>query len=280
MAGTALASLLFAGPGMAQEWMEMRAIRQVGDEMAVDVSVEFAAGELQLYPAATGDLYDLELVYDATQFEPIREWESADRRGRLRVGVDADDVDFKRWDKLDRPPARLALGLGTVTPATLRIEVGAAESELDLGGVPLRGLILHTGASETRLQFTHPNPVRMEELELQVGAADFEVEQLGNARFDRFIFDGAIGDVMLDFTGEWEGDAVGEIRLGLGSLSLRLPAGIGVRIERSSVLTSFDASGFRKVDGRYVSDNWDEAADRFDLRIEAAFGSVEIERVY
>ncbi|MDX1385239.1 MAG: hypothetical protein R3190_16415, partial [Thermoanaerobaculia bacterium] len=170
-------SLGLATPAAGQDWMELRSVRQVGDETALDVEVEFAAGEMRLFPKADGDLYDVELTYDANSFEPLREWRREGGVGFLRVGIDADHLSFGEWKDLDGAPARLELGLGTRTPTALAITVGAAESELDLGGVPLTRLTLHTGASETRLRFEEPNPVRMERMELRVGAADFRVEQ-------------------------------------------------------------------------------------------------------
>jgi hypothetical protein len=273
-------SLAVASPVMGQEWMEMRSVRQVGDEATLNVEVEFAAGEMRLGPASSGDLYDVELVYDAGSFEPLREWRRDDGAGFLKVGIDADHLDLGEWKDMDRAPARLELKLGTETPTALANMVGAAESELELGGVPLTDLTLHTGASATRLRFDKPNPVRMERMELRVGAADFEVERLGNARFDSFDFAGGVGEVTLDFTGEWEGDATARIKLTLGSLTLRLPADIGVRITKSTVLTSFETSGFQKIDGGYESDNWDEASEHLELHIDTKFGSVEVERVY
>lgn len=272
--------LAMAPPLMGQEWIELRSVRQVGDVEAMNVEVEFAAGEMRLFPASRGDLYDFELTYDADSFEPLRAWERRDGAGFLRVGIDAEHLNLGEWKDLDRAPARLELGLGTETPTALQVMVGAAESELDLGGVPLTELTLHTGASETRLRFDEPNPTRMERLELRVGAADFKVEGLGNARFDSFDFAGGVGDVMLDFTGQWEGDATARVKLTLGSLTIRLPADIGVRITKSTLLTSFETSGFRKIDGGYESENWDEAGEHLELHIDTKFGSVEVERVY
>jgi len=273
-------SLFLASPVMGQEWMEMRSIRQVGDESALDVEVEFAAGEMSLRPASSGDLYAVELVYDADSFEPLREWRRENEVGFLKVGIDTDHLNLGEWKDLDRAPARLELELGTEVPTALQIMVGAAESDLDLGGVPLTELTLHTGASETKLRFEKPNPVRMERMELRVGAADFQVVQLGNARFDSFDFAGGVGDVMLDFTGDWEGDATARIKLTLGSLTLRIPADIGVKITKSTVLTSFETSGFQKIDGGYESENWDDASEHLELHIDTKFGSVEVERVY
>ena len=276
----AVLGLGLATPALGQEWMEMRSIRQVGDETALNVEVEFAAGEMILRPAQSGDLYDVELVYEADSFEPLREWRREAGVGFLKVGIDADHLDLGEWKEMDRAPARLELALGTETPTALTIMVGAAESDLELGGVALTGLKLHTGASETRLRFDRPNPVRMDHMELRVGAADFEVQQLGNARFDSFDFAGGVGDVTLDFSGEWEGDSTARVKLTLGSLKLLIPADIGVRITKSTVLTSFETSGFQKIDGGYESDNWDEAGAHLQLHIDTKFGSVEVERVY
>lgn len=273
-------ALSLATPLMGQEWIELRSVRQVGDEVAINVEVEFAAGEMKLFPASGGDLYDFELTYDADSFEPLRDWERRDDVGFLRVGIDAEHLNLSEWKDLDRAPARLELGLGTEIPTALKVMVGAAESEIDLGGVPLTELTLHTGASETKLRFAKPNPTRMKRLELRVGAADFQVERLGNARFDSFDFAGGVGDVMLDFSGEWEGDATARVKLTLGHLTVRLPADIGVRITKSTLLTSFETSGFRKIDGGYESENWDEAGEHLELHIDTKFGSVEVERVY
>lgn len=273
-------SLVVASPVVGQEWMELRSVRQVGDETALNVEVEFAAGEMSLRPGSSGDLYSVALVYDAESFEPLREWRRENGVGFLRVGIDADHLNLSEWKDLDRAPARLDLELGTETTTALQIMVGAAESRLDLGGVPLTELKLHTGASETKLRFEDPNPVRMKRMELRVGAADFQVEHLGNARFDSFDFAGGVGDVMLDFTGDWEGDATARVKLTLGSLTLRIPADIGVKITKSTVLTSFETSGFRKIDGGYESENWDDASEHLELHIDTKFGSVEVERVY
>lgn len=273
-------ALLTAGPAQGQEWMEMRSIRQSGDETALQVEVEFAAGELDLRPAEAGDLYNVALVYDARSFEPLREWHREDGVGHLRVGIDADELNLRDWKEFDRAPASLSLGLGSVTPTTLDISVGAAESELELGGIPLTRLTLHTGASETKLHFDQPNPVRMERMELRAGAVDFQAEQLGNARFDSLDFAGGVGDVSLDFSGDWEGEASGRIKLALGTLTLRFPVDLGVRITKSTFLTSFDAVGFREVDGGYESENWSEASKRLELHVDTKFGTVEIERVY
>ena len=65
--------------------------------------------------------------------------------------------------------------------------------------------------------------------------------------------------------------------MGIGSVVLRIPRSLGVQINRSSFLTSFEADDFQRRDGNYFSDNWDRAANKLTVDIEAALGSIEVD---
>lgn len=278
----------------AQEWRDFRAARQAGEAQSLEVELIYGAGRLQVAPSDAPFLYDARVRYDATRFRPLRGWSLDGDRGRLRIAVaSADDagepstirlddwevdVDFddlrRRGDEL----GRVDFSLHPAVPTDLKLLVGAASADLDLGGLSLRSFEYATGASETDISFETPNRVRMERLSLTAGAAEFEAHDLGNARFDRLEFDGAIGDVLLDLSGEWDASATAAIKMGIGELRIRVPAEIGVRIERSSVLVSLDAPGFEKTDRVYVTPNWGSADIRLEIQLEAAFGSVAVER--
>jgi hypothetical protein len=65
--------------------------------------------------------------------------------------------------------------------------------------------------------------------------------------------------------------------MGVGSVKLRLPRGLGVRIDRSSFMSSFDAPGMVKRDGSYFSSNWSSADHQLTIDVDAAFGSIDVE---
>lgn len=291
----ALAALL-PGPAAAQEWREFRAARQAGGMSSLEVELVYGAGRLDVVPSETPFLYDAHIRYDADRFEPVRGWTREGDRGRLRLALtsvgDGDDgratirlddwnldLDFDDLRRRGDDLGRVELALHPAVPTDLKIGVGAARVNLDLGGLSLRTLEFGTGASETDISFDTPNRVRMERLSLTAGAAEFEAHDLGNARFDRLEFDGAIGDVLLDLRGEWDHSATAAIKMGIGELKIRVPRDIGVRIRRSSVLISLDAPGFRKEDRVYVSPNWESAGITLDIELKAAFGTVEVERI-
>ncbi|MFQ5890120.1 MAG: hypothetical protein ACE5JR_08710 [Gemmatimonadota bacterium] len=280
----AAAVLLAASPAPGQHWLELSASRQLDGVSRLEVDVEYAAGELAVFPARAGRLYDYRVRYDASKFRPQREWSLSKGVGRLSVSLDGHDgveldLDLRHLRGGSHEVGSLSLGLSREVPTYLDLTVGAAESSLELGGVPLTGLRYHTGASETRLRFDEPNPVRMDRLELAVGAASFHAEGLGNARFGSFVFEGGIGDVTLDFSGEWERSATASLDMGVGSLHLRLPRHIGVRIRRSTFLTTFEAGGLEKDGDSYRTANWETAEHRLDIDLDATFGTIEIDFV-
>jgi hypothetical protein len=275
----AAALLVATTPLVAQEadWTEVRAKRQAGDIQSVTVDVEYIAGELSVAAADGGLLYDTHLKYDAARMRPERDWSVDGGAARLDIsfeglGEDGDmDIEFEGDDH-----GFLQLGLSQDVPTNLRLKVGAALSEVDLSGIPLTSLVYQTGASDTDIRFDSPNPARMERLELAVGVAEFHAAGLGNARFQEFQFKGAVGDVVLDFTGDWSADASATIDMGLGSLTLVFPEDLGVRIAKKGFLAALDAPGYTKVDGDWQSPGWDSASHHLKIRLLSALGSIEV----
>jgi len=80
----------------------------------------------------------------------------------------------------------------------------------------------------------------------------------------------------LDFTGEWTENASVTIKMGLGSLELRLPRGLGVRLEKSTFLAALDSQGMVKRGDAYYSLDYEEADVRLTIDIDAAFGSIDV----
>ncbi len=278
--GLAAALLIVAAEPLAAqdaEWTEVRARRQAGDVQSLSVDLEYVAGELRV-GAVEGDLlYDTQLRYDAARMRPEREWSVTDGVARLKFGFAGLDHDGELDLELDGDDhGYLEMGLSRTVPTDLDITVGAALSEVELGGIPITGLTYRTGASDTEIRFGSPNPVEMDRFELTVGAAEFSAVGLGNARFDELELKGGVGDVTLDFTGEWTEDAAVSIAMGLGSLTLVVPPELGVRIDKKGFLAALDAPGFEKEDGVWQSPGWDSADHRLNIHLRAALGSIEV----
>ena len=255
-------------PGAAQDWETFSASRREGRLEAFDVRVRYGVGRFQVRPAESGILYDVRLRYDKDNFDAVMDYDD----GRLEVGTDARgrNVNVKEDD------GEMILQLSRDVPTDLVLEFGAVRANLDLGGLTLTDLDLQTGASESTVDFSAPNRGRIRTAEMQVGAADFTAENLGNLNADRLDFSAGVGEVVLDFGGAWERDMQVDLSMGLGSLELHIPEGIGVRLRKDSFLTSLDASGLVKEGDDWYSRNWDAADRRLSIDIDAAFGSIRV----
>ncbi len=158
----------------------------------------------------------------------------------------------------------------------LDLEFGAVKADLDLGGLALTGLDLSTGASESTVDVSEPNTSGMQRARFEVGAADFTARHLGNLRADRIEVDAGVGSVALWFDGNWDRDSRVAIDMGLGTLELHVPEGLGIQIRKDSFLTALDSEGLVKRGDTYESLDWDSAARKVTIDLDAAFGSVKV----
>jgi hypothetical protein len=268
MLALAAAAVTACGEAAAQDWRTLNASRDYGGEDRLNVTVEYGAGTLLLAPGTTSSLYTATINYDAQVFTPTVDYADA----RLRLGLEGGTARGGR----NMQGGELDLKLNPDVAVDLQLKFGAADATLDLGGLRVRNVDVQTGASRTRLSVSSPNRERCESFRVQVGAARFEATGLGNLNAERLRVQGGVGEVVLDFTGEWASSMTATIEMGLGSLTMRLPEGLGVRITRGGRLSSFDGQGLMKRGDHYYSSNWDTADNRLSLSLDAALGSVRV----
>lgn len=261
---------LWSAPADGQDWRTLRSSRQSAGEERLRVDLTYGAGRLDVRPGDETDLYRTVLKYDAEAFDPIAEY----RDGRLAIGVEGGNNSVKLRN---HEAGEMDVVLGRGVPLALELHFGAVQADIELGGLRIERLEIHTGASESELRFSDPNPIRAERLELRLGAAAFRARHLGNANAARIDVEGGVGDVDLDFSGEWRGDMAADISMALGTVTLRLPRNSGVRVEKNTFLTSFDAAGFSRDGDTYLSDGWAGADHQLVIRLSGALGSVDVD---
>lgn len=261
-------------PAPAQQMREMTAARQHWGEETLKVDVRYSAGRLIVEPAADGMLYRIGLRYDEARYTPLTEYDRD--RGRLVFDLKSRDREGRRENRANNG-ARARVALAPDVPLRLDLQFGAGEAKLQLGGMALRELELATGASKTELGFDSPNRVVAERIGMEAGAAELTVRGLGNARAQRIDFQGGVGSTTLDFGGQWVSDARVSVEMGIGELVLKLPRDLGVRIDKDSFLTSFDANGMVKRGNSWYNAAWDRAEHRVTIDIDAAIGEIRVE---
>jgi predicted membrane protein len=117
-------------------------------------------------------------------------------------------------------------------------------------------------------------------MEFTVGAAEFEVRQLGNAGCRYVAFKGGVGEVSLDFSGDRLRETTHLlVNVGLGEVRIRVPESVGIRLDADRFLASVDHEGLIKRGRYYVSPDYDAAASTLVIEVNAVLGSIELERV-
>lgn len=271
-----LAALAAPAAAAAQSYRTLVESRRLDQRDGLRVDVEFAVGRFRLGAAEGPQLYRVGLTYLDDRFDPEVEYDPETARLRVDLSGREEGVTVKH---LDENRQRLDLMLAPEVPLDLDLKFGAVEADLELGGLTLRSARMATGASQTTVRFSAPNRAACDDLTLQVGAAEFEVIGLGNSRCRTVALKGGVGEITLDFSGEWPEGA--EMRVtasvGLGSVRLRVPEHVGMRLNVDRFLASLSLDGFEKRGSAYYSAGYDRAPAKLIVDVNAAFGSIEVD---
>lgn len=239
------------------------------------LNIELGAGQFDIQVDEMNELAKADVIYNPETVEVRGEYKKRGKNGYIDF-----ESNLRRHIDLDDSENEWMITLSNKYRAELSLEIGASESELELGGIPLEVLDIDIGAAEGRLTFGKPNPARMDELVVDAGAASFEMNNLGNANFRRMTFEGGVGDFELDFSGEYKDKSRAEISIGLGSAKIFIPADLPVRIDaEDNFLSKIDFDNADKSlldDNFYESENYRDSSYGLALDISVGLGSVEI----
>jgi hypothetical protein len=214
-------------------------VENLDDPQAVAmVTLEFGAGELRLSPGADGALISGTAVYNVRDFKPrisVQGDNVTVSTGDLEIrGIpNFNSTDYKNeWD----------LNLADA-PMELKINAGAYQGKMELGGLALHALEVADGASDVDLSFSELNLVEMSSLSYETGASQVELSDLANANFEQMFFKGGAGDYTLDFSGELQRDAAVMVEAGICNLTIIVPEGVPVQVGMEGGLTNVDTRG-------------------------------------
>ncbi|HET7598977.1 MAG TPA: hypothetical protein VFK09_01720 [Gemmatimonadales bacterium] len=275
-----LAGALAAAPlahAAAQSMRPFTTFRQLHGESRLSAKLDFAAGELRIVSGRSDELYRMTLAYDADRFAPLSRYDAA--AGAVHLGVETVGGAGLRVVSGEQIKQLAAVELSPRTDLTLDLTLGAAEGNIELGGLRVSRLALQTGASRTAVHFSRPNGVRCSSAAFGAGAAELVVTGLANSRCDRVSLEGGVGRATLDFTGELTATQQADITMAIGELALRLPRGVPVRIRTDRLLSSFKPSGLERQGDAWITPGFNPAARHLDVTLRTAVGGITLEWV-
>jgi hypothetical protein len=272
-----LALLLLAAPLAAQSMRSTTVTRQRGSIRDLNAKIEFAAGTLTLRAARGSALYNMNLKYDADRYSPVSRFDPA--TGGLVLGVQNVGSSGLRVSSRRHLEQNAVVELSPDVNLSLEVSFGAVEAGMDLGGLKLTDARIRTAASQSSVRFSQPNKAVCSSLELNAGAAKFEALALGNSGCQEIRFDGGMGEVTLDMTGQWVTDSRLVANVAVGGLTLRLPRQLGVELVVDRFLASFNPVGFSRKGSSYFSEGYDARERHLRVEIKTTVGDINVEWV-
>jgi hypothetical protein len=229
------------------------------------VEIEMGAGDLALSGGADG-LLSGTVRYNVSDWKPgitrTGDLVRISQIGQNNIGLPGGNV-INEWN----------LKLGS-KPVDLTVKAGAYRGTLDLGGLALTNLEISDGASEAKVTFDKPNPVKMDRLTYKSGASKVELTGLSNANFQSMRFEGGAGSYTLDFSGVLRQDTTVQVTTGMSNLRILVPAGLNVEVKVTGGINNVSTTGSWSVNGSTYTNP--TSGPKLTIQVEMGVGNLEL----
>ncbi len=245
------------------------------DAGAVEVEVVFAAGEMEVDVGDSEQLFSGHFRYNVERWEPTVAYND----GVLTIEQGGLEQEQDWGIPTGNTHNEWELEFSPETPLDMDLKFGAGEGKLNFTGLQLTNLDMDMGAGDFDVRFDEPNEVEMSDFSLDTGATQLNVSGIGHASPGQVSVNGGVGEITLDFTGQWGNSSDVDIAAGIGDITLRLPDDVGVRVEVGGGLTNVESDGLRKRDGDYVNDVFGETEIELRIHVTAGIGNLRLVQV-
>jgi hypothetical protein len=230
------AYLFSSGTGVETETAEINVAYPEATDLHLKIRV--GACRLKIVPAA-GEAW----VTGSYQYP---------KGGRVTI---TQDYDVAGLGGLFRYTPRFELALGKAKPYVFTLEAGASDVAVDLGGVPVKELVIKQGAGRAEFDFSTPNPQQMAALLVNSGAVGLQMKNLANANFVEMIFDGGAASYKFDFGGTLRRDAKAKISTSMAPVEIRIPSATAAKVVENTIAAAVDiGDGFMKKGGAFLTE--------------------------
>ena len=198
------------------------------------LELTMGAGTLHLNPGAGGQIVKGTVTYNVDDFKPVVTTSGS----TVRVAQGKTSIrSFRGTVKND-----WNLSIGDA-PMALKLAVGAAKGELELGGLSLTDLLVDQGATDLEVSFSQPNQVTLDTLTFDAGAAKCVIDGLANANAKNMVFKSGAGDLRLDFSGALQRDLHVSVTAAAGNVVITVPSGMSAVATVNGVMARVTTSG-------------------------------------
>ncbi len=127
--------------------------------------------------------------------------------------------------------------------------------------------------NEWNLRFGNQVPL---DLEVKMGAGTGRL-QLSGVPLTHLRVEGGAGTLYVDLSGDWKQSLDGRISGGVGTVTVRLPSSVGVRVHAGGGLGAVNAPGFQRDGEAYVNSAYGKSPVTLTLDISGGIGTINLE---
>lgn len=246
----------------------------VKQQEVLTVSMNIDAGEINVHKNDKPGKLFISVQYDDRSDEVDIDFD--ERKNELYLSIDRDKW-FKSWDDHRAPKLEVLLPFDVEIELSSKIKAG--EINFELGSLKLKDFQLRNFAGEVEVDFSEPNQIEMEFMDINVKVGETTLRRLNNARFRNAKINSGIGELSIDFSGDGLKSCRAEIDLDIGETTIYLPRDLGVRFDSSTfgflTQSSIDNDFIKK--GRfYYSDSYQSASKTMNFSISSGIGELRV----
>lgn len=259
----------------AQTMRAFSAMRPANGERMLRATLDFGAGRVVVQPGLAKDLYRAAVRYDAERSAPVQSYDA--RTGILRVGLESVGGGGVRVTSRKQLEQTGRFEFSPDIPLSFTANLGAADATIDLGGTTLVDVGVHSGATRSSLTFSRPTQGECRKAQFTVGASELDVRQLANAGCETIQVEGGIGRATLGFEGTWRRNSSVAVAMSMGTITLRVPRGVGLQITAGRFMTSLDVEGLTRSGNVWSTANYSAAPRKLTIELKTSMAGVNVE---
>ena len=134
----------------------------------------------------------------------------------------------------------------------LTIKLGSGNADLSLGKLKMSNLTIKNGSGQLHLDFSGKPSIQF--LDISYG----------------------LGESVIDFSGQWTNNLNANISSGIGSVKLKFPSNVGIKVFVKSGLGKIKTKGFNRVGDSYINNAYGKINTMLVINLKAGSGDIEL----
>jgi len=241
----------------------------------LSVTLDLAEGDFTIQPGPPGTDIKVEGFFDPKSYELTQSTTAGEGGGRdIHIGFRRNTPFFFLLLSENHPENKVTITLPQGVPTTLNLRMSKCQSRIELGGLTVNALDARLTMGDQSLSFSRPNAGRIENAVLVLKMGDIKLRGLGNSRADTMSLRGSMGDIRVNFDGDWEPGSKmsANVMLSMGDFRVLVPR--DVRLKTQSIIFLGESRGRRDQESQPEDPN----APILEIEARASMGDLSISR--